>query len=546
MTVDSNRDRFVKLAFCRADLLFELDGDRRVVFAAGATEVVCGRPPEALKGTAFDLLVADADRLATNLALTSAGPVGRIEERCVHVGRAALAMTMAGYRAADFGGHFFLALKAEPTQGVPMMSGDGPEPEIVEKGAFAEMAAQRAAEFKRGGGRAQITLFKVENLDGMMKQLGASAKKRLLAAIDVVLKERALGGDCAGHVDGESFCLVHDEAVDPREVGEAIEKTAGAHAPAGVQVKAEAATLDADGAGLSEDQVAKAFIHTIQRFCAEGAAGVKSNLDQVLSQMMADTVESVATIRQIARNVELDLVFMPICDLRLGKVHHFEMLTRFRDPRFKASPFQLITLAEEVDIIHDLDMAIVKKAVKLLGDLSRKDPIPPVAVNLSGKSVMSPSFIDELHNFLRNSGVNPHKLMFEITESARVDRLDVVNAHMQTFREKGFKFALDDFGAGSASFDYLNVLDADYVKFDGPVVRRACGSNKGNAMLSTMAKMCSGHRMFTVAEMVEDKKMADQVYHCGIDYGQGWHFGKPSDDPYVFADRFVARVKSNT
>lgn len=543
MSVDSNRDRFVKLAFCRADLLFELDGERRVVFAAGATEVVCGRPPEALKGTAFDLLIADPERQAVMRALQAAGPVGRIDEVAVRIGRGALAMTMAGYRAADFGGHFFLALKAEAIQ-VPMLSGDGPEPEIVEAGAFAEMAAQRAAEFKRQGGRAQITLFRVENLDGMIKQLGASAKKRLLAAIDVVLKERSLGGDCAGHIDGESFCLVHDEGLDPGEVGEAIEKTASAHAPAGVQVKAEAATLDADGAGLSEEQVAKAVIHTIQRFCAEGAGGVKSNLDQVLSQMMADTVESVATIRQIARHVELDLVFMPICDLRLGKVHHFEMLTRFRDPRFKASPFQLITLAEEVDIIHDLDMAIVKKAVKLLADLSRKDPIPPVAVNLSGKSVMSPSFIDELHNFLRNSGANPQKLMFEITESARVDRLDVVNAHMQTFREKGFKFALDDFGAGSASFDYLNMLDADYVKFDGPVVRRACASNKGNAMLSTMAKMCSGHRMFTVAEMVEDKKMADQVYHCGIDYGQGWHFGKPSEDPYVFADRFVARLKS--
>ena len=129
--------------------------------------------------------------------------------------------------------------------------------------------------------------------------------------------------------------------------------------------------------------------------------------------------------------------------------------------------------------------------------------------------------------------------MFEITESARVDDLATVNTHMQSLRKRGFKFSLDDFGAGSASFDYLNSLDADFVKFDGPVVRRACASNKGSDMLSTMAKMCSNQKIWTVAEMVEDKAMANQVYYCGIDYGQGWYFGKPTDNPYAFADRFA-------
>ena len=110
---------------------------------------------------------------------------------------------------------------------------------------------------------------------------------------------------------------------------------------------------------------------------------------------------------------------------------------------------------------------------------------------------------------------------------------------IQEIRSRGFQFCLDDFGAGAASFDYLNALDIDVVKFDGPVVRRACASDKGRDMLSSMAKMCSGNGVHTVAEMVEDEEAANKLFYCGIDYGQGWHFGKPNTDPFAFAERFV-------
>ena len=541
-------ERFVKLAFCRADLLLELNESHEIVFAAGASKVLVGRAPEELPGTPFSSLIDKSDRTMASQILAAAGEHGRIDDSVLRLnGPAARALkaAVAGYRAADFNSHFFLAVKAErdvasflpeASESAERVESD----EMLEEQPFSRLAAERVKTFQNAGGRAQITLLKMDNLSGLLKKIGASKKKELLSTIGGILKSDALGGDTASKMDDQNFSFVHSEDIIVEDVNDRIEAAARQADPEGPEVKGHFTTLDADGAGLSDKQVAKAVIHTMKTFCDKGSVGTKHKLSQIVSTMMADTVQTVAVIRGIAKETNLKGVFMPICDLRRGKVQHFEMLTRFHEPKHRGTPFHLISLAEDVEIVHELDAAICRWAIKKLREFEKKNPIPPVAVNLSGQSLVNPRFVEELHKLLKMTGIGGDRIMFEVTESARIANLELVNAHIQSFREKGFKFALDDFGAGSASFDYLNMLDADYVKFDGPVVRRACATRKGSEMLNTLAKMCANLQVKTVAEMVENKKMANQVYYCGIDYGQGWHFGKPTENPYEFADQFAA------
>lgn len=541
---ESEHHRFVKLAFCRADLLFELDRAGLVRFAAGATEALFGRSPDKLVGQPFIDRIAKPDREALAAALSAVGPAARIDDRPVRLaGRAGtLGAVLAGYRAVDFGDHFFLAIKvdhpASQTETAPSAapSADGG----FEASSFGRLAAERVAEVKAAGHQAQLTLFRIDNLDGVLRGLGASAKSKLLGVIDAVLHKYALGGDATGQLDERGYCLVHDETVNGETVSAELVKAAAPLVPTGTALRAEATTLDADGGGLSETQVARAIAHSLQTFCAKGPAGLGGRrLTEVFDDLMRETVGTVSVIRDIAARGEIDLVFMPVCDLRQGLVHHFEALARFRDPRHAGSPFALIALAEEVDIVHDLDLAICTRAMSAIAAFGGERFLPPVAVNLSGKSLANPTFVRTLHDLLERRGIGPEALQFELTESAKVADLDTVNRHMQSFRAKGYVFALDDFGAGAASFDYLNLLDADMVKFDGPVVRRACATAKGNELLATMTKMCANQRIVTVAEMVEDKKMANQIYYCGVDLGQGWYFGKPTDDPFAFAERFA-------
>jgi EAL domain-containing protein (putative c-di-GMP-specific phosphodiesterase class I) len=233
------------------------------------------------------------------------------------------------------------------------------------------------------------------------------------------------------------------------------------------------------------------------------------------------------------------MVYMPICDLRVGRVHHFEALSRFRNAEMAKSTFQIITLAENLNLITDFDMAVVRKVCGQLDKFWRTKPLPTVAVNLSGISLAKDAFVAALHAFLDANPGLERRIQFEMTESAGIENLERANKVIQSLRDKGFKFAIDDFGAGSASFDYLNAFDVDYVKFDGPVVRRAYASKRGHDLLATMAKMCSRSGIQTVAEMVEDKKVANQLFYCGVDYGQGWYFGKPTADPFEFEGNFA-------
>lgn len=544
---DIERDRFVALAFCRADLLFELDDDHDVVFAAGATALLLGEQGDDLQGRRFLDLIDESDRGLAAEVLEASRAQGRIDDVVVRLngtGRRRPNVAMAGYRVPDFNNHFFLALKMEPALQSERLSEadlrrDG-DSGLLDEASFANVAAERAQAFRRAGGRPQITVVKVDNLAEMTQALGASDRKRIMGEVGDILARHSLAGGTAGRVDGDSFSYLHRDDIDPEEVNNMISEAARKLFDA--EVKPQAHTLDADGAGLAEHQVARAIAHTIRTFSEQGehALDKKKSLSQVLSGLVSNTIDNVAYIRKMVATRDFDIAFMPICDLRLERVHHFEALTRWRDAKPGTSPYHLFCLAEEVDIVHELDMAVVETVIQTINGLVRERGLmPSVAINLSGLSLSNPQFVDGLTRLLKKSGMPPRKLMFELTESVKVERLSEVNAVIQNLRRLGFRFALDDFGSGAASFDYLNGLDVDIVKFDGPVVKRACSSQKGSDLLSSMAKMCASMGIRTTAEMVEDKRMAGRVYQCGVDFGQGYYFGKPDFNPFVFADRFM-------
>jgi len=540
----TDRERFVALAFCRADLLLELDADYTIVFCAGVTPVL-GASPETLKGKSFLEFVGADHRAYARDLLAGGGRNGRIEDVVLDMagpsGRR-ISIVFSGYRMPDFDDHYFIALKVEPVRKTHVADEDLIKDEwsgLLERESFARAAVERIQDYDRTGARGQLTFVRLDNIKSATEALGASEKRNLMQAVGNVLRSHSLGGGTAGFLDDESFAYVHGEDVDPETVNMQVEEVAQKYLGDEGGMAARSSTLEADGAGMSEDQVARALVHTMQQFCTGKARVPVEKLSDALDELMHDTVETVKFIKSTTERCDFDLVFMPICDLRLGRVHHFEALSRFRDQTRAKTTFQIITLAEELGLIVDFDFAVVRQVMDILGHMAKRGTLPPVAVNLSSLSLGNPQFVQRLIAVLESRRDLNRRMMFELTESADAEDLGGLNKVIQEIRSRGFKFCLDDFGAGAASFDYLNALDVDVVKFDGPVVRRACASDKGRDMLSSMAKMCSAAGVHTVAEMVEDKEAANKLFYCGIDYGQGWHFGKPNPDPFAFADRFI-------
>jgi EAL domain-containing protein (putative c-di-GMP-specific phosphodiesterase class I) len=538
------KERLLALSFCRADLLFELDLNQNIEYAAGATEILLGKTSDDLYHSAFlDIVHQDDQKMATEL-LNSASGQGRLDDVTVHLKSSTnskIPVILSGYRVPDFNNHFFLALKVNTKKqklGQNNALKRDEDSNLLDAKSFSESAAERVTSFMNAGGEAQVSMVKLNHLDDLLTKIGASDKQKLMTEIGNVLKENSIGGDTASRLDGDSFSYIHTTSVNADNINDQLEKVAAKAHPDGEKVQAISNTLDIDGAGMSEDQVARALIYTMQSFCQNQSSVKQTSISDVLSSLMSNTVENVNYIKSIINKRDVDIHFMPIVHLKENYVHHFEGLLRFKGERAGESPYNIVRLAEEVDIICDLDMSVIKKTIERIRYYNKTGFIPPVAINLSGLSLSNATFMQQLNAILRNSPEISGQLMFEITESAKIDDLPVVNNLLQSIRKMGFEVCLDDFGSGAASFDYINALDVDVVKFDGPVVKRAYSSDKGSDLLRAMSNMCHDLNIHTVAEMIEDETMAIHMKNCGIDFGQGWHFGKAVADPLQYKNNF--------
>ncbi len=528
--------RFVALAFCRADLLFELDNAHNIVFAAGTTQALFGKTPKDLSGQSFPGMLDVKDRGLVIELLDAAGAEGRIDDIPVHLilaNGAAAEAAIAGYRVPDFNNHFFIAVKLSPRKlAKPRQrkSDRDIEAGVLTQESFGSVAADRIKSYQDAGGDAKMTMVRIENLEQMKGELSTESQVEVMDTIGGILKGHSLGGDTAGRIDEESFSFVHGADVDADAVGREIEEaTKGIH-PGGLELTSATTTVDADTAGMSEEQMTKALLYTMQEFSKNKGEIGETSLSSMLQVKMAETMKAVEAFKKVCETKHFDLVFMPICDLRTGKVHHLEALTRFRGGGGDASPYKLISMAEEVGIISEFDYVVAEKAIEAVEKFGI-GTIPPLAVNISGNSIGDTEFVGRMHRLLARHPDIQKAFTIEITESAEIEDLEGVNATIQSFRKKGFQVALDDFGAGAASFDYLNSFDVDTVKFDGPVVKRAYATDKGKAFLASMASLCDEMGVETIAEMVEDEPLAAFLAECGVHLGQGWYFGKPDSNP---------------
>ncbi|HWT51757.1 MAG TPA: EAL domain-containing protein, partial [Caulobacter sp.] len=220
------------------------------------------------------------------------------------------------------------------------------------------------------------------------------------------------------------------------------------------------------------------------------------------------------------------LAFQPVVSLATGLAHHHEVLVRFEDG---GSPFALIRMAEEFDLIEELDHAIVEQAVKkLAGDPEKKLRL---AVNVSGRTIGAESFVDHVGRLLARHDEAKGRLIFEITETCAIDNLVHANQHIQSLRAMGSLVCLDDFGAGSSSFAYLQQLALDIVKIDGRYVRELAANGRDGALVRRLVELCRDLKIRTVAEMVETVEVEEIVRQVGVDFAQGWLYGKPADKP---------------
>jgi EAL domain-containing protein (putative c-di-GMP-specific phosphodiesterase class I) len=536
----SERDRFAALAFCWADILLELNGETAVVYAAGATRALIGRDARDLIGESFSEIVVPEDRARVARLLSVARGRGRIKNQSVRLlGKEGPTppLTIAGYRLDDLNGHYFLALRTSLTAS----AGDEPggpvrdrETGLYDSDSFIDMVTRHLASAGADGQR-RMTLIALPGFEELRERLGAGAERELLANVGACLGAGSVDGDTAGRIDTDRYGLVHHPHLDIAALqGQITELTRKAD-PSAEGTAVKSATIDIDGDLANEEEIASGLLHAINRFRSfKGSDFSLTSLSTSLSNLAKEAIEEIAEFKHLITHADFDIAFQPIIGVRTGRIHHYEALARFSARYGKRTPYEHVTFAEETGLIADFDLAVARKTIDRLRTKTPVNSKTCVAVNVSGQSVGSLSFLARLDALLKEHPWTPGRLMFEITESARMQDLSAANTFIQRLRQQGYPVCLDDFGAGAANFEYLTTLEVDIVKFDGPALRTARKAQKGMAFLKAFVGLCRDLGIATVAEMIDDETGLKFIRDCGVQYAQGYLFGRPSTDLHAF------------
>jgi len=380
----------------------------------------------------------------------------------------------------------------------------------------------------------QMTLIAMTGYEDLRERLDPRREGELLSTIGACLKEYSMDGDAAGRLDSDRFGLIHGADLDLDALQERITGITREADPTkkGISVKSATVTIDRENA--SPQDIANGLVYAINRF--RGFKGTDFSVDSLtksISDLAGEAVRTVSAFKSVVAEGDFTAAFQPIIDARTGVIHHYEALARFRPGEIGKTAYEHITFAEETGLVAEFDIAMARKVIDWLNKTPRNSKTA-VAVNVSGISVGTLSYLSRLDQLLAANVWARGRLMFEITESAQMTDLDAANAFIQRLRTQGYGVCLDDFGAGAANFQYLSALEIDVVKLDGSAVRNAVRAHKGKAFLKALVALCRELGVSTIAEMIDDERTLAFVRACGVEYVQGFLFGQPSADVSVF------------
>jgi len=227
-----------------------------------------------------------------------------------------------------------------------------------------------------------------------------------------------------------------------------------------------------------------------------------------------------------------ELHYQPIVPLRdrsrNGPASHYEALVRLADePDGRlVAPGRFLPAAERYGLIRHIDRIVLGKVLALLAS-GNALPGVCIAVNLSALSITDENMLADIENGLALSGVDPGRLIIEVTETASISDMERARRFCAGVQTLGCSVALDDFGAGFGSFQYLKNLPFRYLKIDGDFIRALPQSPNDQLVVKALVGVVKGMGAMTIAEFVGDEETMALLRGYGVDYAQGYAVGRP-------------------
>jgi len=248
--------------------------------------------------------------------------------------------------------------------------------------------------------------------------------------------------------------------------------------------------------------------------------------DESLFEKKQDFVENINWIKKI-KNGYNDNSFQPyfqaIVDAQTQEVYKYEALIRYIETDGTVvPPFAFLPIAKKAKLYPVIIKVVLEKVLEFI-----KEKKVRVSINLSFDDIINKETYFFIFNTLQNNPEEAKLIEFEILESEEIEDFDVVTNFITEVKKLGCKVGIDDFGAGYANFNMIESLHLDFVKIDGSLIKEIDAFSKKALIVEAISNFCTKLGIKTVAEFVSSEEIYQETKKLGVNYMQGYHFGKP-------------------
>jgi diguanylate cyclase (GGDEF)-like protein/PAS domain S-box-containing protein len=407
---------------------------------------------------------------------------------------------------------------------------------------FMDRLDHSLARARRQGTRVGVLFLDLDNFKVINDSLGHRAGDQLLVEVARCLQRCVPAGYSVARLGGDEFTVIMEDLADADAV-RALADAIAAELRNPIWLEGQRVIVSTSiGIALSmtgDEQAEDLLRHADVAMYAAKNRG-KSLYQVFMPAMISGVHDRLALemeLRQGLEQGELCLYYQPIVDLTTLRVGQAEALVRWQHPsRGLVGPNEFIPLAESSGLIMDLGRWVIEEACRQL--LRWQHGVPgrsvTVSVNLSAQQFQDPGLVPDIARILTNWKINPSYLKLELTERVALEDVETTLATLWDLKSLGVRLALDDFGVGYSSLNYLKRYAIDTLKLDRSFVQGLGRNREDTAIVRAILAFAQALRLDVVAEGIESVAQLEELRALGCAAGQGFYFAPalPPDDPF--------------
>ena len=404
---------------------------------------------------------------------------------------------------------------------------------LMDRLAHAVEMIKRKMEFNYS-----ILFADIDDFKSINDEMGHSSGDLALIEVAQILKKCTRSVDTVARFAGDEFVILL-ECTEEKKAALAVAKRIGNELKHPVIIKGKKITISCSVGivqGISEYNLPEEILMdadiALYRAKELGKARYEIYNTALRSSAMSRLEMESDLYRAISKN-ELFLDYQPIYSLEQKHIEGVEALVRWHHPgRGVIMPSEFIHMAEQSEVIIQIGDWVLREACTQLKKWQSEFPGMDhlsIYVNISAKQIAQKDFFVKVKETLHESGLDPKRLILEITEHAFIENQILMGKLLTDLKKIGVAFAIDDFGTGFSSLGYLQNFTVDTIKIDKFFIDEVADSKKGSEIVKTIILMAQGMGMNTIAEGIENVERLQKLISLACKYGQGFYLSKPVD-----------------